>query len=245
MIPAPAPPAQPRPRAVANRAPTCTRAAARGLSAWPTCNDPRGPEQLEQQGQRGGRTDRDCREPSPDRVDVEPGSCTTFVHRGVGSRGPTGARLWTALCTQAPAKLAHGSTCGPSSGRTRTSSTATPEGHQDRGNSDRMVCRIARPTGERWTFSMGQPGELRMAPQVSERTGRLVVTDRSLGQLGGWSACIASAGLTGPGNRTPRSMATRGPSDAYSEGPSLCPHQPAGGPKVTVSATIGRPTMTY
>lgn len=74
-------------------------------------------------------------------------------------------------------------------------------GRPRRGNSAGCGWRRRSPNGpEGWPPPAGRPG------QPGRRVGR-----------------IARAGLREPGDRSASPTAERGPSDAYSEGPSLCP----------------------
>lgn len=164
--------------------------------------------------------------------------CTTFVHRGVCSAVLVRVWLWTCVCTAVPAKFPARTSCGAFRARTRTSPTATPEGHQGAGQPEpggQKRRQADRRTVDHLAGATRRAADGAAGVRTDRKAGRHRSTARATGRAVGRSA---EAGLTGPGNRTPSSTATRGPSDAYSEGPLLC-LQPRRRPLTSGGATRG------
>lgn len=148
------------------------------------------------------------RRPDPTRGDATvrllhsgPPPYTTFVHRVVRENVREPTCLWTQLWSRGGRKmgsrnplhpLAQGSRTSPNGDAGRARRTPRRLGPERPG-------RIARPTGERWTTSSGQLGGLRMAPQESERTGRLAATGRQARATGSAGRPHRQSGAAGAG----------------------------------------------
>jgi hypothetical protein len=150
--------------------------------------------------------------------------CTSFVHSPVRRDVRERPQLWTVMWTNEPRKLVPRSACGASSGRTRTSPTARPEGSQERGNPDQADRRTSW-TDRRTTDHLDGATRRAADGAAGVRTDRKVDrhrTTRERATARRWGAASLERGW-GPGNRDPCRTVVQGPSDAYSEGPSCGP----------------------